>query len=208
MGLFRKRSARATRRAEKRRAKYEAKLLTRAERKRIKSAKRADKQVKNQQLKTLKAEEKLAQSKAEKAQRDRLSVASAKKYIKVTQTVAPVAAPALYRGATALRAMLDRKRAKRLGISQDQLTRFGGHGVRLDVRIAAITDSLATVRAKYSDDETRAFTTTMQNRLDDLSAAVRTAEHMPAVHRRRAHRAISHELVAIEADVLARLGVR
>ena len=47
----------------------------------------------------------------------------------------------------------------------------------------------------------------MSNRLANLSLAVDTAESMNPAERRNAHRAINNELSAIDADILARLGV-
>jgi hypothetical protein len=47
----------------------------------------------------------------------------------------------------------------------------------------------------------------MTDRLTDLSAAVTAAEKMPTSNRRAAHTAISDQLDAIDADLMARLGV-
>ena len=46
-----------------------------------------------------------------------------------------------------------------------------------------------------------------ERRLAQLLAAVRASERMPAPRRKAAHRAISTDLDAMEADLLKRLGV-
>ena len=75
-------------------------------------------------------------------------------------------------------------------------------------RIAAAEKSLARVTASNSDAETGKFADAISQRLSDLSTAVQTAELMPAARRKAAHHAISAELDGIEADLLARLGIR
>ena len=57
------------------------------------------------------------------------------------------------------------------------------------------------------DAETKQFVSAMTDRLTDLSAAVTAAENMPTSNRRTAHTAISDQLDAIDADLMARLGV-
>ena len=44
-------------------------------------------------------------------------------------------------------------------------------------------------------------------RLSDLSAAVTAAENMPTSRRRAAHAAIAEQLDAVDADLMARLGL-
>ena len=56
--------------------------------------------------------------------------------------------------------------------------------------------------------DTDKFVAAIGTRLDNLAIAVDAAETMPSAQRRAAHASIDSELGAIDADVLARLGVR
>ncbi|MGY2061907.1 DUF6474 family protein, partial [Nocardia gipuzkoensis] len=107
------------------------------------------------------------------------------------------------------RGQIDTRRAHRLGIGLEQLSDFSGHGGRLQARIAGVEATLAELEGRTGTDaDTKKFTAATRDRLDSLNAAVRTAEQMPAARRRAVHTSISTELTGVEADLLARLGVR
>ncbi|MBF6268690.1 DUF6474 family protein [Nocardia farcinica] len=210
MGLFTKRTRRPSRRAEakalKHKAGLEAKLAAKNERKARRVEARTQRKVAKQQIATLKAEEKAAVKAAARAERDPFSAGQVKKYIGVARVLVPVLAPLAYRGATYLRGRLDTRRAQQLGIGVHQLADYSGHGAKLQARIANTEAALG--RVEDNGEETRTFVAATRDRLASLDTAVRTAEQMPAGRRRAVHASISHELSGIEADVLARLGVR
>ncbi|WP_067884923.1 DUF6474 family protein [Nocardia vaccinii] len=213
MGLFTKRKRRADRKAEakalKHKAGLEAKLSARNERKRDREEARTQRAVAKQQISTLKAEEKAALKTAEKAERDLFSAGQVKKYLGVARVLIPVLAPLAYRAATFLRGQIDARRAQRLGIGLDELGDFSGHGARLQARISGAESALSKIAdSSAKDTETQRFVTASRDRLNSLTAAVRTAEQMPAPRRRAVHTSISNELSGVESDVLARLGVR
>ncbi|MBF6173533.1 DUF6474 family protein [Nocardia blacklockiae] len=213
MGLFTKRKGRADRKAQakalKHKAALEAKLGARNERKRNRAEIRAQREVAKQQIATLKAEEKAALKTAEKAERDLLTAGQVKKYLGVARVLVPVLAPLAYRAATFIRGQLDTRRAHRLGIGLDQLGDFSGHGAKLQARIANAEAALTEIANKAGkDDDAAKFVATTRDRVTSLAAAVRTAEQMPPQRRRAVHTSISHELSGLEADILARLGVR
>ncbi|SEM15785.1 DUF6474 family protein [Rhodococcus maanshanensis] len=205
MGLFRKRKTRATRRAEakalKHKAKVEAKLGARNDRKKMRTEAKSAKKVEKAQLATLKAQEKAAT-------RGKLSVGQVRKYLGIARLLTPVLAPLVYRGATVLRAQLDQQRANKMGIAAEELGTYTGHGAHLSARIAGAERSANAIAAQYPDPETTRFTGAVLGRLAELNTAVRAAEQMPVQRRRAAHHAISAELDGVEADLLARLGVR
>jgi hypothetical protein len=217
MGLFTKRKSRATRRAEaralKRRAKLDAKYAARNERRRIKSAARsADKAVRAQvkaQRDSDKAALKVAATNLKAAQEGKLlSPGRIRRTLTVTRLLAPVLVPIAYRVAIAARGWLDELRADRLGVPVGELGQFSGHGARFSARIAGAEQSVRLVAEKNPKDaETKKFVAAMRERLTDLAAAVAAAETMPPTRRRAAHAAISSELDAIDADLLARLGL-
>ncbi|OBI16756.1 DUF6474 family protein [Mycobacterium sp. E2497] len=217
MGLFRKRKSRATRRAEARaikaRAKLEAKLAARNETRRYKAAQRAEAKALRAQIKAQRDSDRTALKVAEaelKAAREGkiFSPARIRRALTVSRLLAPVLTPVIYRGAVSARALIDQRRADRLGIPLAQIGQFSGHGAQLSARIAGAEKSLRAVQdRKPKDAETKQFVAAITERLTDLSAAVTAAENMPAARRRAAHAAISSQLDGIEADLMARLGL-
>ena len=95
-----------------------------------------------------------------------------------------------------------------MGIAAEELGTYTGHGAQLSARIAGAERSANDIAAQFNDAETVAFTTAIRGRLAELSTAVRAAEQMPHAAPRAAHHAIAAELDGVEADLLARLGVR
>ncbi|MEV6334528.1 DUF6474 family protein [Nocardia vinacea] len=215
MGLFTKRKRRPSRRAEakalKHKAAMEAKLGAKNDRKARRAEARTQSKVAKAQIAALQAEEKAALKVAAKAERDPFTASQVRKYLGVARVLVPVLAPLAYRAATYIRGRIDTRRAHQLGIGVEQLGDFSGHGGRLQARISnteAALDKIGTQSAdKASKGETQKFVTATQDRLGNLTAAIRTAEQMPAPRRRAVHASISSELSGIEADVLARLGV-
>jgi hypothetical protein len=217
MGLFKRRKSRATRRAEARaikaKAKLEAKLAAKTENRRIKAAHRAETKALKAQLRAQRDSDRTALKVAEtelKAVREGklLSPTRIRRALTVSRLLAPVVVPLAYRAAMAARGYLDERRADRLGVPLTQLGQFSGHGAQLSARIAGAEQTLRLVADKKPKDaETKQFVAAMTDRLTDLSAAVTAAENMPTSNRRTAHTAVSDQLDAIDADLMARLGV-
>ena len=137
-----------------------------------------------------------------------LSPASVKRYLTVARLVAPIAAPVVYRAAVAGREQLSTLQANRAGVSPEVLRQFSGHGATLSARIATTRTALEKVVAQDTSSDSTDFVAAMTKRLDNLDVAVQTAETMSAGQRRTAHKSIADELEAVDADILARLGVR
>lgn len=160
-----------------------------------------------------KAQVQIAEANARVAAEGRLlSVAKAKRYLAVSRVLAPVLVPIVYRGAVVARERYTELQADRYGVPPEKVAQFSAAGARLSGRIAAAEQNVAQVSAhgagRSADKETAAFVTAMTDRLSDLGTAVAATERMPAARRRAAHAALSRELDAIDADLLARLGVR
>ena len=217
MSLFRKRKSRATRRAEARaikaRARLEARLAAKNETRRIKGDRRAADKALKAQIKSQRDSDRTALKVAEaelKAAREGrlLSPTRIRRLLMVSRLLAPILTPLIYRAAMAARALIDQRRADRLGIPLAQIGQFSGQGAELSARIAGSEKSLRMVQEKKpKDGETKQFVAAISERLSDLSAAVTAAENMPATRRRTAHGAISSQLDGIEADLMARLGL-
>ncbi len=230
MGLFTSsRTTRAQKKAQARaliaKAKLEARLDSRGARKDRRARRRQERKLGEKLLKaernatkttaksvadTNKTNLKIAKTDAEAATHGTtLSPRKLKRYLSVAKIVAPIAVPLAYRASTLARESITSYQANRAGVPIDELNKYSGHGATLSARVAGAERSLQTLSTtRASDAETKKFVTTMTARLTDLTAAIGAAEHMPAARRRAAHRAISHELNAIDADLLARLGVR
>lgn len=217
MGLFRKRKSRAMRRAEARaikaRAKLEAKLAAKNEARRLKSAQRAETKALKAQLKAQRDSDrstvKAAEAQLKAAREGKLfSPSRIRRVLTVSRLLAPVIVPLVYRGATAVRGLLDQRRADQLGVPLAQVGQFSGHGAQLSARVAGAEQSLRTVQEnRPKDAETKQFVAAISERLRDLAAAVTAAENMPATRRRAAHAAIAKQLDEIDADLMARLGL-
>ncbi|GAA4804773.1 DUF6474 family protein [Tomitella cavernea] len=226
MGLLKKNrtSRRSRRKAEaaalKHKAGLEAKLGAKNGRKRDRAAlklerKRAKSRHKENEAdrKATAAEHKnrlkIAEAEKAKAEAGRLDAKSVGRYLGVARVLAPVVVPLAYRGATAMRTLLDQRRADKLGVSVDELGSFSGSGAKLGARVTGAGRTLdQLVERNARDAETAEFAKAMRARLADLGAAVDAAETMPGERRRSAHSAIADELDAIDADILARLGVK
>ena len=216
MSLF-KRKSRATRRAEARaikaKAKLEAKLAAKNEARRIKTQHQAETRALRSQLKAQrdsgKAALKVAQTQLKAAREGKLfSPTRIRRVLTVSRLLAPVVVPLVYRAAIAARGFLDERKADRLGVPLSQLGQFSGHGAQLSARVAGAERSLRLVAEKKPKDaETKQFVAAITERLSDLSAAVTAAENMPTSRRRAAHAAIAEQLDAVDADLMARLGL-
>ncbi|OBH46728.1 hypothetical protein A5684_04850 [Mycobacterium intracellulare] len=217
MALFGKRKSRATRRAEARaikaRAKLEAKLAAKNEVRRAKSAQRAENKALRAQIKAQRDSDrnalKVAEAQLKAAREGKIfSPTRIRRVLTVSRLLAPILTPVIYRLAVSARALIDQRRADRLGIPLAQIGQFSGPGAQLSARIAGAERSLRSVQDKKPKDaETKAFVGAITERLTDLSAAVTAAENLPAARRRAAHAAISSQLEGIEADLMARLGL-
>lgn len=217
MGLFTRRKSRATRRAEakafKAKAKLEARLSAKNEARRIKADGRRQVRAMKAGLKAQRASDRAALKVAEtqlKAVREGklLSASHIRRALTISRMLAPVVVPIAYRAAITARGFVDERRADRLGVPLSQLGQFSGAGGALSARIGGAEHTLAQVAAKKPKDaETKQFVAAVTDRLRDLSAAVTAAENMPTPRRKAAHAAIGDQLDAVDADLMARLGV-
>ncbi|MFW0783799.1 DUF6474 family protein [Gordonia sp. CPCC 206044] len=219
---------RAQRKAEakalKAKARMEAKLEAKRHRKSERARRRDERKFRAKELKDQRKTAKVAgkaQSKAAKADAKAtaakakaasdakpFSPVSVRRYLTVARLVAPVVVPIAYRGAVAARGQITNLQARRAGVAPEVLRQFSGHGATLSARLSTTRAAVARVAGKDSSADAQEFVTAMTGRLDNLSVAVDAAEAMPPAQRRAAHQSIESELAAIDADVLARLGVR
>lgn len=201
----RRKAARAQRKDDQKFRKKELELESKA----AKKAAKADRKAAKAQVKVAEAETKTVAAKAKAAVDARpFSPASVRRYLTVARMVAPIVAPIAYRAAVAGRGRITTLQAERAGVAPDLLRQYSGHGAPLAARIASTRDALEKVSTQDTSHDSRAFTETIGKRLDNLAIAVDAAEAMAPGQRRTAHRAIDDELGAIDADILARLGVR
>jgi hypothetical protein len=212
MALRKKRSRRATRKAEakalRHKAGLEAKYTARNERKHLKKLAKNDAKALTSQQKVDEAHIKALAAREKAAREGKINAAKVRKYVGIGRVLAPVLVPIAYRAATLLRGQLDQYRAGRIGVDVKELGQYTGHGAKLSARIVGAERSVAEVAASHQDAETGAFADAIRSRLTELTTAVHAAEQMPPSRRKLAHGAISDELDGIEADILARLGVR
>lgn len=211
-------------RAVKTRAKVEARFDSRSRRKdhrrelkdqyrfRAKELKAEQKAAKKEAKAAIKVSEAEAKLVAAQAQADAdarpFSPARVKRFLTVARLVSPIVAPIAYRAAVAGRAQLQELQATRVGVAPQKFAEFGGYGAPLQARIAAARDSITKLASLDDGAETRSFIAAMTERLDNLKVATDAAETMAPTQRKAAFQAVDQELLAIDADLLARLGVK
>ena len=141
--------------------------------------------------------------------RPRITPNNTKRAISVAKVVVPAVAPFAIKAAGYARHRWDAARARRLGVPVEQLPTISGRGTALNARLARLAAALHDLAARKPDDaDTAQFVERSQQRLSDLTAAMRAAELMPTARRRAAHKAVRSELDVIEAEVLRRLGLK
>ncbi|WP_433870770.1 DUF6474 family protein [Saccharopolyspora sp. CA-218241] len=177
---------------------------------------RLDRAVGKQRLKAGKREVKLGKQRAKAQQRGelgRFTPGNAKKVVGVTRVLAPVVAPYAMWAATAVRENYDRFKARRMGISADQLGSYSGRGAGLHARIDGDAQALAALRTQSAGRGTEEqqsvdqFAERTNARLTQLISAVRAAERVPAGRRRATHRSVHRELNRIEKELMTRFGL-
>jgi Family of unknown function (DUF6474) len=217
MGLF-KRKSRATRRAEakamKAKAELEARLKAKTDLKRIAAEERSQVKALRAQIKAQRdsdrAAVKVAQTQLKAAREGKLlSPSRVRRVLAVSRILTPILVPLTYRASMTVRGLLDERRADKLGIPLHQVGQFSGQAGELSARIAGAERSLRAVAEKNpKDSETAQFVSAMTDRLKELATAITAAEYMPADRRRVAQSAIAEQLDGIDADLMARLGIR
>lgn len=164
--------------------------------------------------KKMSKKDKKAAKKAAKSEQQESSLTpqKAKNAVKVAKIVVPAVGPALVplaaRAAGTVREAYDRYQARKIGVPVEQLSEYSGHGGGLLARIAGAADGLSELRrAPQATDDDVSFAQHARGTLEQLTASVRAAEHMPSTRRKAAHKAIGSELDNLEAELLRRLGV-
>ena len=114
---------------------------------------------------------------------------------RASRVLLPLALPLIYRGITAAQDQFSKRTAQRSGVTPEQMAQFSGHGADLKARIQGIRNSLqdTSVKPGYKRD--------INERLDELKAAVDNAEFMTDQQRRRAHRSVSNDIDLITEDI-------
>lgn len=171
---------------------------------------RRDKLLAKQEKTLLKAEQKglkdrrkqiqkLANAEYKKRKEGRFNSGNVKRYIQAGRVALPVLIPLAYRGVTQLRGATATGRAKKAGVTPEQLAQFSGHGAGLQARIQGISNSL------QGTDLPAGFKRDVEERLDELRSATDNAEFMTPEQRRRAHSAISGDIDKTTSEIQARI---
>lgn len=143
-------------------------------------------------------EQKLAKTELAKIKAGRFNASNVNRVAGALRAAAPIVLPLVYRGIVAGREELEKRKARTAGVSVDQLASFGGHGASLKARTAGIRNSLADapVPAGFKRD--------VRDRLDEIDAAINSAEFMTPQQRRRAHASISSDIDGVTQEIVER----
>lgn len=181
------------------RARQEVKEASKASQKREKLLAKQEQQLLKAEQKGLKRKRahdlEMAKLEYQKRKEGKVNPKKAKKALGTAQVIVPVLAPLAYRAFTAGRGALENAKAKRAGVTPEQLAQFSGYGAPLKARIQGVRDSLTgsslTAGAKHDLDA----------RLAELSSAVSNAEFMPPEKRHSANKAIERDLDRTIAEI-------
>ncbi|WP_080791951.1 DUF6474 family protein [Corynebacterium pacaense] len=208
MGIFEAiRSARAKTKAEIRAAEAKAKADSKA---RAKLDLRREKLLAQQERNLLKAEQKglkaknkhelkLAKNVLEQRKQGRVNAARLRRWSGAARLLIPLLLPLVYQLTTQARDQLLKNRARKVGVTTEQLSEFAGYGAPLKARIAGVRDSA------NSSGLPRGFLLDVEERLNELDAAVDNAEYMSPQQRTRAHQTISRDLNQVSDQIQDRL---
>ena len=173
--------------------KRQQKLLANQEKQLVKSEEKGLKQRRKHELK-------LAKTELEKLRAGRFNTDNVKRYAGAARTAAPLLFPLLYRAIVSGRQQFEQSRAKKAGVTTDQLASFAGHGASIKARTQGIRNTLdenGSLPAGFKRD--------IKERLDDLDAAVDNAELMTPQQRRRAHSSINREIDMVTQEIQDRI---
>ncbi|MDK8450308.1 DUF6474 family protein [Corynebacterium mastitidis] len=211
MGILKSLSKRRARskahiKAAKTKAKAEVKAQAKARQRQAKLLAKQEKGLLKAEHKGLKAkhkhERKMAENKLAQIQAGKFNADNVKRWTGAARLLAPIALPLIYRGLTALREQMNSARARKLGVTTDQMAQFSGYGAPLKARIHGIKQSLEGTGLPSG------FVHDVEDRLEELSAAVDNAEYMTEEQRRRAHSSISHDIDQVTNEIQGRIKQR
>ena len=208
MGIFEAvRKGRARTKAEiqaaKVRAKHEAKQEAKLQLKQEQLLQKFEKNLLKEEKKGLKAkrkhERKMAENTLDQLKAGHLNADTFKRYVGFARVALPVMLPLIYRGVTAGREQIVDARARRLGVSADQLAQYSGHGADLKARIDGINRTL------NKDQLPVGFVRDVEDRLSELQTAADNAEFMTPEQRKRAHATINRDIDGVTQEIQERL---
>jgi hypothetical protein len=130
----------------------------------------------------------------------------AKRAVTIGKIVAPALAPVLIKATVGTRHMLDEARARKLGVSVDQVAAFRGPTGPAGARITGLTLAVRELAGRKTNDlQITRFAEVASTRLKDLTAAVQASATMPRARRNEVLHAVGRELDDIDADLVAHL---
>ncbi len=208
MGIFEAiRSARAKTKAEikaaeakvKTESKNKAKLDLKREKLLVKQEQNLLKAEKQGLKKRRKHETKMAKNILEQKKQGKLNKNNITRWTGTARLLAPMLLPIAYRLSTEARDQVVKGRAKRAGVTPEQLSQYAGHGAALKARIAGVRQ---TVKASGLP---QGFIHDAEERLNELDSAVDNSEYMAPQQRNRAHQSITRDLKQVSDQIQDRL---
>ena len=97
---------------------------------------------------------------------------------------------------------MESRRARRAGLTTDQMAEFSGHGAPLRAKTQGIRNSLKAT------DLPLGYQRDVRDQLDEIDAAIDNAEFMTPQQRRRAHHSINRDIDTVTQDIQDRINKR
>ncbi|MEJ4113585.1 DUF6474 family protein [Corynebacterium kroppenstedtii] len=189
----RKLAEKIAKRQAKSRAKDEKKLNAKKEKYLNKTAKKVMKQDAKDRKDQRKHEKDLAKSAVQQIRARGFSPAKAVKFASAIRIAAPVVIPLIYRAVNGIEGRGVATKAKKLGLSTQELSRFRGDGGPLKARIENIRDQAKNTPSGFAKDVNQRLTLLLNN--------IESAEKMPKQQRDRALSKASGELDAMQSEI-------
>lgn len=209
MGIFsalkkNRRRAKAEIKAASSRAKAEVKSRAKDRTHQQKLLAKQEKNLLRTERKGLKAKRKhervMADNRIAELKAGRFNAKTVQRWMGAARLLTPLLLPLIYRGITAGQSRVTEARARKFGVSAEELASFVGHGAPLKARIAGIRKTVENNSALPSG-----FVKDVTARLDELDAATDNAEYMTAQQRRRAHAGVSHDIDQLTGQIQDKL---
>ncbi|MBX8996920.1 hypothetical protein HCH15_12135 [Corynebacterium testudinoris] len=195
--------AKAEIKAAKARARQAVKEDAKLELRREKLLAKAEKDLLKREARGLKDrrkhERKMAENTLAQIKQGRINSANVRRWAGAARLALPLLLPLIYRAITAGREQVAEAKARKVGVSVDQLARFAGHGSELKARTHGVRQTLS------EEQHSAGFVRDVKDRLDELDKAIDNAEFMTPEQRRRAHNTISRDIDAVTQEIQDRL---
>lgn len=134
-----------------------------------------------------------------------LSTKTVKRYLGISELLAPVLIPVLFKGIASTREFLQDTRAKKLGVPPEKIGSYFGMETKQKARLYNLENSLDKLANQgYTDKD---FIQNTRNEINKVSLSLQAVSKMSAENRKPALTAIAEKIDGLEAKTVRALGL-